>query len=113
MSNSCKYCFQTDHTIETCKTILCRTCKELGHPHWLCKGKDNKKKTFVGEQKTSKMTVSTSNTSLNKMSSGVKKDTLTVIPIQTTVSTPIAIKEVKRDMQFYLKQSTKPWSSIL
>lgn len=111
MSMSCKYCFQTDHTIETCKTILCRTCKELGHPHWLCKGKDNKKKGQ--QQSTSKLTVSTSNTSLNKM---VKKEKETVsTPVASVPVTPVApfVKEVKRDMQFYLKQSSKPWSTIL
>lgn len=105
MSMSCKYCFQTDHTIETCKTILCRTCKELGHPHWLCKGKDNKKKV---QQQTSKLTVSTSNSSLNKM---VKKDTVST-PVASVPVAPL-VKEVKRDMQFYLKQSSKPWSMIL
>ncbi len=110
MSNSCKYCFQTDHTIETCKTILCRTCKELGHPHWLCKGKDNKKKTSV-VQPTMKITTSSSNTSLNKMT-GNKKE---VVPVSTptSITTPSSVKEIRRDMQFYLKQSTKPWSSIL
>lgn len=34
---SCKYCYQTDHTIENCKTIICKVCRESGHPHWLCK----------------------------------------------------------------------------
>jgi len=112
MSMSCKYCFQTDHTIETCKTILCRTCKELGHPHWLCKGKDKKKGgSIVKTESSNKLSVSTSNTSLNKMA-GVKKETPTV-STPVSVSTPIVTKEVKRDMQFYLKQSTKPWSSIL
>lgn len=105
MSMSCKYCFQTDHTIETCKTILCRTCKELGHPHWLCKGKDNKKKGSTVSQQTSKLTVSTSNTM-------VKKETVST-PVAIVHTTTPFIKEVKRDMQFYLKQSTKPWSSIL
>ncbi len=67
MSNSCKYCFQTDHTIETCKTILCRTCKELGHPHWLCKGKDKKKSApIVKTESSNKLSVSTSNTSLKR-----------------------------------------------
>jgi hypothetical protein len=107
MSNSCKYCFQTDHTIETCKTILCRTCKELGHPHWLCKGKDKKKSaTIVKTESSNKLSVSTSNSSLG----GVKKETPTVAVSTPTLSTT---KEVKRDMQFYLKQSTKPWSTIL
>ncbi len=112
MSNSCKYCFQTDHTIETCKTILCRTCKELGHPHWLCKGKDKKKGgPIVKTESSNKLSVSTSNTSLNKMV-GIKKET-PIVSTPVSVSTPLATKEVKRDMQFYLKQSTKPWSSIL
>jgi hypothetical protein len=46
----CKYCHETTHYIDKCPTILCKICKEIGHPQWLCK----KKKQL----KTSKPSVS-------------------------------------------------------
>jgi hypothetical protein len=94
---SCKYCFQTDHTIEQCKTILCRVCKEIGHPHWLCnKDKKNAKKT------TSKPMITIPKT--------VEK------PIESNVQTPKLNTngiETKRDIHFYMKQSQRKWSDIL
>jgi hypothetical protein len=35
----CKYCHQKTHLIDKCPTILCKNCKEVGHPQWLCKQK--------------------------------------------------------------------------
>jgi hypothetical protein len=41
----CKYCHLTTHLIDKCPTILCKNCKEVGHPQWLCKKKKTQKKT--------------------------------------------------------------------
>ena len=35
----CKYCHEETHYIDKCPTILCKICKEIGHPQWLCKKK--------------------------------------------------------------------------
>jgi hypothetical protein len=98
---SCKYCFQTDHTIEQCKTILCRVCKEIGHPHWLC----NK------EKKNVKKTVSKPMITISKQNEK---------PIESNHSSPKQIQipvsigsETKRDIHFYMKQSQRKWSDIL
>ena len=41
----CKYCHLNTHLIDKCPTIICKSCKEIGHPQWLCKDKkDNKLK---------------------------------------------------------------------
>jgi len=43
----CQYCHSKDHNINNCPTIICRYCKQIGHPKWLCKNKEvnkNKKK---------------------------------------------------------------------
>jgi len=34
---NCKYCHLNTHTIDKCPTIICKTCKAVGHPQWLCK----------------------------------------------------------------------------
>ena len=36
---NCKYCHLTTHNIDKCPTILCKICKMVGHPQWLCKEK--------------------------------------------------------------------------
>ena len=41
---TCQYCHSNQHNINNCPTIICRYCKEIGHPKWLCKNKDNKDK---------------------------------------------------------------------
>jgi hypothetical protein len=40
---TCKYCHLNTHLIDKCPTIICKTCKEIGHPQWLCKSKKNNK----------------------------------------------------------------------
>jgi hypothetical protein len=40
----CKYCHLKTHFIDKCPTIICKNCKEIGHPQWLCK---QKKTTIV------------------------------------------------------------------
>lgn len=126
---SCKYCFQSDHTIEQCKTILCRVCKEIGHPHWLCtKDKKSIKKVSskpISSSKTSitpsfseKVSVSNfmenSNPSTQSDSRRISKSISPII--SKDGSKPIVslnIPETKRDIQFYLKQSGRKWSDIL
>ena len=38
---NCKYCHLKTHYIDKCPTIICKNCKEIGHPQWLCKDKKN------------------------------------------------------------------------
>lgn len=106
---SCKYCFQSDHTIEHCKTILCRVCKEIGHPHWLCT-KDKKSIKKV----TSKPMLSPKTPVTPTFSEKVSKPASTVLSKEVS-KTPISISvpETKRDIHFYLKQSGRRWSDIL
>jgi hypothetical protein len=33
----CKYCHLSGHVIDKCPTIICKHCKAIGHPNWLCK----------------------------------------------------------------------------
>ncbi len=37
----CKYCHLTGHVIDKCPTIICKHCKAIGHPNWLCKNNPN------------------------------------------------------------------------
>ena len=37
----CKYCHLSGHIIDKCPTIICKHCKAIGHPNWLCKNNPN------------------------------------------------------------------------
>ncbi len=39
--NKCKYCHLSGHVIDKCPTIICKHCKAIGHPNWLCKSNPN------------------------------------------------------------------------
>lgn len=43
----CKYCHLKTHLIDKCPTIICKNCKEIGHPQWLCKEKKNIKNSKI------------------------------------------------------------------
>ena len=32
----CKYCHENTHYIDVCPIIICKICKDIGHPQWLC-----------------------------------------------------------------------------
>lgn len=42
----CKYCKETDHFIDKCPEIICKICKNKGHPHWRCSSKKIKFNRF-------------------------------------------------------------------
>jgi hypothetical protein len=39
--SNCKYCHLPGHVIDKCPTIICKHCKAIGHPNWLCKNNPN------------------------------------------------------------------------
>lgn len=47
---TCQYCHSNDHEINKCPTIICRYCKKIGHPKWLCKSKDKNDKNDKNEK---------------------------------------------------------------
>lgn len=47
----CKYCHLTTHYIDECTTIICKICKKIGHPQWLCKEKKINKMKYPEELK--------------------------------------------------------------
>ncbi len=45
----CKYCHLPGHVIDKCPTIICKHCKGIGHPNWLCPGNPNAEGQHVGQ----------------------------------------------------------------
>jgi predicted metal-binding protein len=69
----CKYCKTNDHLIDTCPSIMCKTCNKYGHPHWKCTNTPVVKETkpvnkkpknnivLVVEEQTNKKVIETTN----------------------------------------------------
>jgi hypothetical protein len=85
---NCKYCYQSDHTIENCKTIICKVCRDSGHPHWLCK----KAKKGGNHKKGSGSNTSSKNhyesLSRNSSQSTISNITSSVVSESTSLSQP-------------------------
>jgi len=87
---NCKYCHLKTHYIDKCPTIICKNCKEIGHPQWLCK-----------EKKISK-TNKTNIISLEKkyyFSDEIKKNT---IPANIT----------QKNINYYLNMEKELWGNL-
>jgi len=42
----CKYCKSKKHVIDDCHYIICKLCKQKGHPNWKCNIKNNTNKNI-------------------------------------------------------------------
>ena len=86
----CKYCHQKTHLIDKCPTILCKNCKEVGHPQWLCKQKKIVKTN-------------------NKINNNIEK--------KYSFSDEIIKKQdneeiIYKDINYYLKLQDKKWGDL-
>jgi hypothetical protein len=86
---NCKYCHLNTHYIDTCPTIICKNCKDIGHPQWLCKQKKN-----IKQNKSKPIE--------NKyfLSEDIKKKSSTE-------------SSVNKNINYYLKISKQEWGSLV
>lgn len=89
---NCKYCHLKTHYIDKCPTIICKNCKEVGHPQWLC----NDKKINNLNIKNSK------SISLNK-----KYNFADEIKKKHSENT------LQKNISYYLKLSDEKWSDLI
>lgn len=82
----CKYCHLNTHFIDKCPTIICKKCKEIGHPQWLCKEK-KENKNIIYEKKYS-------------FHDEIKKKT------NDNENT------IKKNISFYLKMENQNWGDL-
>jgi hypothetical protein len=61
----CKYCHLNSHLIDKCPTIICKNCKDIGHPQWLCKLKKTNVKNKKGINESNR------NSSIKKVISNI------------------------------------------
>lgn len=83
---NCKYCHLNTHFIDKCPTIICKNCKDVGHPQWLCKKNKNKSNNNVSKK--------------YNLSEEIKKKSNQEFNNHKTIS-------------YYLKLSEKEWGELL
>ena len=89
---NCKYCHLNTHYIDTCPTIICKNCKDIGHPQWLCKQKKNIKQNNNNNNKSTE----------NKYSlvEDIKKKSYTE-------------QVINKNINYYLKLSKQEWGNLI
>jgi hypothetical protein len=104
----CKYCHLKTHLIDKCPTIICKICRDIGHPQWLCtKKKENKKndsKNYKLEKKYSfnDGIIRSFISSDSSVSSELKKKEL---------PTP-SIKVIEKNIEYYKNLKDELWSNL-
>jgi len=94
---NCKYCHLKTHYIDKCPTIICKTCKDIGHPQWLC----NNKKTLKNN--------SNSNNSNN--SNNLSMDKKYCFTDEIKKSKPVE-KVIQKNVNYYLKMENMQWGEM-
>lgn len=89
---NCKYCHLKTHLIDKCPTIICKNCKEIGHPQWLCKDKKNNKNVLPVD-KTLNL-----DKKYNFSDEIIKKKS--------------SENNIQKNINFYLKLQNEEWSTL-
>lgn len=85
---NCKYCHLNTHYIDKCPTIICKICKGVGHPQWLC-------------TETKKMSKNLGQTKIDK------KD------IAVEVKKKTKSENCYKNIAFYLKLKNEEWCNLI
>jgi len=96
----CKYCHLKTHFIDKCPTIICKICKDIGHPQWLCKEKKDMKKDGKNDTKND-----------------TKKDNNYGKTVEKKYSFNDELKKkeeiiIQKNIDYYLKLKDKSWSNL-
>ena len=97
----CKYCHLTTHVIDKCPTIICKNCKEIGHPQWLCKQK--------------KINYSNPKSNMEKkynFSDEIKKTNVSNICQVIDIKKPVIEKVIQKNINYNLKIEKQPWGNF-
>jgi len=100
----CKYCHLNGHLIDKCPTIICKNCKDVGHPQWLCKLKKNKKDGNSESNKPKNIKKTNSNISLESKYSFTDE-----IKKKNDSKTDIIIKNIS----YYIKMQKHQWGNLV
>jgi hypothetical protein len=127
----CKYCHLNGHIIDKCPTIICKNCKDIGHPQWLCKLKkmnsNKNKKTNNSNQTNNINSIYTENGLKNNDTNIYKgviqtiKKTNSNISLESKYSFTDEIKKkndkdvtsIQKNINYYIKLRDNNWGDMI
>jgi len=132
----CKYCHLNGHIIDKCPTIICKNCKDIGHPQWLCKLKKNNnnknKKTSNSSNlnQSSKMNNIYIESNLRETDSNIYKgqqQTKTIKKINSNISLESKysftdeikkkndeeVSSIQKNINYYIKLQDNNWGNLI
>lgn len=96
----CKYCHSKNHLIDKCPTIICKNCKDIGHPQWLCKLKKNNNSSNNSSNNTNSY-----NNTLNLEKKYCFSDEIKKKPSNEVI--------IQKNINYYLKLEDKLWGNLI
>jgi len=104
---NCKYCHLKTHNIDKCPTIICKICKDIGHPQWLCKEKRSNK----SNANMNTVTNANMNTNTN-IKTNIEKKYSFVDTIKKNLNLN-SEQVVQKNIKYYLHLDKKLWGDII
>jgi hypothetical protein len=113
----CKYCHLDGHLIDDCPTIICKNCREVGHPNWLCQKKNTTAPISPKKKKDNPMYgfESTNSIKSNHSSSMLKKNSYNDFKGDFKTKSVLEEKEIKTiiNVQYYNKIMNAKWGDLV
>ena len=106
----CKYCHENTHYIDVCPIIICKICKDIGHPQWLCLKKKNNNKFVINDKKENKKEEKNININKNvEINTEFKKD----IEIKKDNNNLVNNNLVNKNLNYYIKKVNDSWCNYI
>ena len=106
----CKYCHSNSHIIDICPTIICKKCKNIGHPQWLCKDKKNDKNIDKSTSLYKNIDKRTDRKIDKKVD--IKNNYEKKYLFNDELKKPINELKVQKNINFYLNIMDKEWGIL-
>ena len=102
---NCKYCHLKTHFIDKCPTIICKNCKDIGHPQWLCKDKK-----YLNNSNNSNNNNNNNNNNNKTKTKSINLDKKYEF-IDEIKKKPIE-NQIIKNISYYIKLENESWSNI-
>ncbi len=106
----CKYCHLNGHLIDKSPTIICKNCKDVGHPQWLCKLKKNKKETnSINNGANNSKNQLNNSKNIKKVNSNISIEDKYSFTDEIKKNPDIIIKNIA----YYIKMQKNQWGNMV
>lgn len=109
----CKYCHEKSHYIDTCPVIICKICRDVGHPKWLCpklsSGSNNGLKNSNNNYLPPNKTPSPSNNNFSSIKTYSSSLSFSSASANSSTNSHL---NASRNLNYYIKMIDEPWTKF-